>query len=57
MIGRYLDQLAELAEALDCPVITGETKLKERQSLYDQFRHGELPVADLIVRLRTSRLT
>lgn len=44
VIGQYLDQLAELAEALDCPVITGETKLKERQSLYDQFRHGELPV-------------
>ncbi len=44
VIGQYLDQLAELAEALDCPVITGETKLKDRQSLYDQFRRGELPV-------------
>ena len=44
VIGQYLDQLAELAEALDCPVITGETKLKDRQSLYEQFRQGELPV-------------
>lgn len=44
VIGQYLDQLADLAEELQCPVITGETKLKERQSLYDQFRHGELPV-------------
>ena len=44
VIGQYLDQLADLAEELNCPVITGETKLKERQSLYDQFRRGELPV-------------
>lgn len=44
VIGQYLDQLADLAEELQCPVITGETKLKERQSLYDQFRHGDLPV-------------
>ena len=44
VIGQYLDQLADLAEELRCPVITGETKLKERQSLYDQFRHGDLPV-------------
>ncbi|HAM23514.1 MAG TPA: helicase [Actinobacteria bacterium] len=44
VIGQYLDQLADLAEELKCPVITGETKLKERQSLYDQFRRGELPV-------------
>ena len=44
VIGQYLDQLTDLAEELQCPVITGETKLKERQSLYDQFRHGDLPV-------------
>jgi DNA excision repair protein ERCC-3 len=42
VIGQYLDQLAELAEALDAPVITGETSMKERQALFDQFRRGEL---------------
>ncbi|NQU36737.1 MAG: DEAD/DEAH box helicase [Actinobacteria bacterium] len=44
VIGQYLDQLAELAEALDCPVITGETSMKERQVLFDQFRRGELQI-------------
>jgi DNA excision repair protein ERCC-3 len=42
VIGQYLDQLAELAEALDAPVITGQTSMKERQVLFDQFRRGEL---------------
>jgi len=42
VIGQYLDQLAELAEALDAPVITGQTPMKERQVLFDQFRRGEL---------------
>lgn len=41
VIGQYLDQLAELSEALDAPVISGETPVKERQRLYDQFRVGE----------------
>lgn len=44
VIGQYLDQLADLAEELQAPVITGETKLKERQELYDEFRTGNLPV-------------
>ncbi len=42
VIGQYLDQLAELADALGAPVITGETSMKERQELFDQFRNGEL---------------
>ncbi|MDZ5621319.1 DNA repair helicase XPB [Nocardioides bizhenqiangii] len=46
VIGQYLDQLDELAEALDAPVITGATTVRERQRLYDAFRHGEL---DLLV--------
>ncbi len=44
VIGQYLDQLADLAEQLQAPVITGETRIKERQELYEQFRNGELPV-------------
>jgi len=42
VIGQYLDQLAELGEHLDAPIITGETNVKERQRLYEQFRSGEL---------------
>jgi DNA excision repair protein ERCC-3 len=46
VIGQYLEQLDELAEALDAPVITGATTVRERQRLYDAFRHGEI---DLLV--------
>jgi DNA excision repair protein ERCC-3 len=41
VIGQYLDQLHELADALGAPVISGETPVKERQRLYDAFRAGE----------------
>ena len=44
VIGAYLDQLDELGEALDAPVIQGSTRNRERESLFDQFRRGELPV-------------
>jgi len=40
IIGQYLDQLAELAEHLDAPVITGATTVPERQRLYEEFRTG-----------------
>ena len=46
MIGQYLDQLDELAEHLDAPVIKGDTTVKERERLYEAFRTGEL---DLLV--------
>jgi DNA excision repair protein ERCC-3 len=46
VIGQYLEQLEELSEALDAPVITGATTVRERQRLYDAFRHGEI---DLLV--------
>ncbi|MBM9458284.1 DEAD/DEAH box helicase [Nocardioides sp. zg-536] len=42
VIGQYLEQLDELAEALDAPVITGQTPVKERQRLFDAFRSGEV---------------
>jgi DNA excision repair protein ERCC-3 len=41
VIGQYIDQLDEIAEALDAPVIKGETPVKERQRLFDSFRAGE----------------
>jgi DNA excision repair protein ERCC-3 len=44
VIGAYLDQLEELGETLDAPIIQGSTKNREREQLYDQFRRGELPV-------------
>jgi len=44
VIGAYLDQLEELGEALDAPIIQGSTKNREREVLYDRFRRGEIPV-------------
>ena len=41
VIGQYLDQLDELGEALDAPVIKGETTVKERERLFNAFRSGE----------------
>ncbi len=46
VIGQYLDQLDELGERLGAPVVKGETRVKERERLFDAFRHGEL---DLLV--------
>jgi len=42
VIGQYIEQLHELADRLDAPVITGETTVKERQRLFDGFRSGEI---------------
>ncbi len=42
VIGQYLDQLRELAEHLQAPLITGATTVRERQRLYAAFRAGEI---------------
>ena len=42
VIGQYIDQLDELGERLDAPVLKGETSVRERQRLFDAFRHGEI---------------
>ena len=42
VIGQYLDQLDELAEHLDAPLIKGDTSVKERERLYEAFRTGEV---------------
>ncbi|ARC55949.1 DEAD-box ATP-dependent RNA helicase CshA [Frondihabitans sp. 762G35] len=44
VIGQYLDQIDELAEALDAPKLTGSTSVDERQRLYQAFRDGEVKV-------------
>ncbi len=43
VIGAYLEQLEELGEALDCPIVQGSTRNREREALYDAFRRGEVP--------------
>jgi DNA excision repair protein ERCC-3 len=43
VIGQYIDQLDELAERLDAPVVKGGTTVRERQRLYEAFRAGEVP--------------
>jgi DNA excision repair protein ERCC-3 len=42
VIGAYLDQLDELGEHLDMPVIQGSTKNAERERLFEAFRNKEL---------------
>ena len=44
VIGQYLDQIDELAEALNAPALTGATPIDERERLYAAFRSGELEV-------------
>src|SRR5690625_184873 len=46
VIGQYIDQLDELGEHLDAPVIKGDTSVKERERLFTAFRDGEI---DLLV--------
>jgi len=42
VIGQYIDQLDDLAERLDAPIIKGDTPVRERQRLYQAFRAGEV---------------
>jgi DNA excision repair protein ERCC-3 len=42
VIGAYLDQLRQLGEFLDAPVVQGATTNRERERLLDAFRRGEL---------------
>ncbi|GAA1807334.1 DEAD/DEAH box helicase [Planosporangium flavigriseum] len=42
VIGAYIDQLHELGEYLEAPVVQGSTTTKERERLFDAFRSGEL---------------
>ncbi|MDO4546523.1 MAG: helicase-associated domain-containing protein [Clostridia bacterium] len=42
IIGVYIDQLEWLAGELNAPLLTGKTRNKEREALYDAFRKGEI---------------
>ncbi|MGO2140878.1 MAG: DNA repair helicase XPB [Leucobacter sp.] len=41
VIGQYIDQLESMAEALDAPLITGQTPVNDREDLFNAFRSGE----------------
>ena len=40
VIGQYLEQLHEVADALNVPLITGQTPIDERERLFQAFREG-----------------
>ena len=42
VIGQYLDQLEALSERLGADLITGETRVAQRQKLFQQFRDGDI---------------
>ncbi len=42
VIGAYIDQLHELGEFLDAPIVQGATTNRERERLFDAFRAGEV---------------
>ena len=42
IIGQYLDQLHAISDALDIPLITGETHVDERERLFELFRTGQI---------------
>lgn len=44
VIGQYIEQLESIAAALNAPLITGKTPVKDREVLFEQFRQGEVRV-------------
>ncbi|MDH6112267.1 DNA excision repair protein ERCC-3 [Kitasatospora sp. MAP12-15] len=44
IIGQYIDQLDELGEVLNAPVIKGETSNAQREKLFEAFRTKEISV-------------
>jgi DNA excision repair protein ERCC-3 len=42
VIGGYIDQLHQLAEYLDAPIVEGSTTTRQRERLFDEFRAGTL---------------
>lgn len=41
IIGQYLDQLADIAQMAEAPIITGQTPQGKRDELYEAFRRGD----------------
>ncbi len=42
IIGMYLEQLELIASRHGYPIITGKTKVSEREELYERFRNGDI---------------
>lgn len=42
VIGQYLQQLKQIAEKFDAPLVTGKTPNVDRDRLYDEFRTGRI---------------
>ncbi|MGE5828905.1 MAG: DNA repair helicase XPB [Micromonosporaceae bacterium] len=42
VIGAYIDQLHQLGEFLDAPIVQGSTTTRARERLFDAFRAGEV---------------
>lgn len=42
IIGQYIDQIDEISKDLGVPIIKGDTPIKERETLYNAFRGGEI---------------
>ncbi|SEM71490.1 DNA repair helicase XPB [Lihuaxuella thermophila] len=42
VIGQYLDQLQQLAERYQAPIITGQMKQEKRESWFERFRNKEI---------------
>lgn len=42
IIGQYLDQLKQLADELQAPLLTGRVSTAQREKLYEQFRQGDI---------------
>ncbi|GIF76177.1 DNA repair helicase XPB [Asanoa siamensis] len=43
VIGAYIEQLHQIGDYLDAPIVQGATTNKERERLFDAFRSGEIP--------------
>ncbi len=44
VIGQYLEQLDQIAQQLQAPIITGKTPTAERDRIYGEFRKGNIRV-------------
>jgi DNA excision repair protein ERCC-3 len=42
IIGMYIDQLEQVAERFQAPLIMGKTPVREREKLFERFRSGEI---------------
>lgn len=42
IIGTYVEQIEQLSDSLDIPMITGQTSIPDRERLYAAFRSGDI---------------